>query len=65
MRTREKYKEDRLKKVKELRYKPDQTTAPSIEELKSKPSLKEIRERPLVLKDKLHLDKEDKDGGYM
>ena len=54
-----------MKKVKELRYKPDQTTAPSIEELKSKPSLKEIRERPLVLKDKLHLDKEDKDGGYM
>ena len=65
LRTREKYKEDRLKKVKDLRYKPDQTTAPSIEELKSKPSLKEVRERPLVLKDKLHLDKEDKDGGYM
>ena len=65
MRTREKYKEDRLKKVKEMRYKEGQTVAPSIEELKTKPSLKEIREKPLVIKDKLHLDKEDKDGGYM
>ena len=47
-----------------MRYKEGQTVAPSAEELKSKPSLKEIRERPLVIKDKLHLYKEDKDG-YM
>ena len=57
LKTREKYKEDRLKKVKEMRYKEGQTVAPSVEELKSKPSLKEIREKPLVIKDKLHLDK--------
>ena len=35
------------------------------EELANRPSLREIRERPLVRRDeKLHLDKEDKDD-YM
>ena len=33
-----------------------------MEELKSKPSLKDIKMRPLIQKqDKMHLDKEDKD----
>ena len=41
------------------------TGAPTMEELKSKPSSKDIKMRPLVQKnDKLHLDKEDKES-YM
>jgi hypothetical protein len=39
--------------------------APTREELMNKPSLREVRERPMKIKnDKLHLDKEDKDS-YM
>ena len=66
--SRELYKEERLNRVKEMRKKTEFTSAPTMDELKSKPSLKEIKMRPLVVKaqdDKLHLEKEEKDGGYM
>ena len=64
MASREKYREDRLNRIKKSREEERQV-APTREELSSQPSLREIRERPLVKRDdKLHLDKEDKDA-YM
>ena len=48
MKSRDAYKKERLEKVKNMRSTPDQTAAPTMEELKSKPSIREIKMRPLV-----------------
>ena len=64
LKSREKYKEERLQKIKDLRYQEGQTTAPTMEELKSKPSLNDIRTRPLIKRDE-NLSKGQDDSSYM
>ena len=57
LKSREQYKKDRLKKIKDMRYQENQTVAPTMEELKSKPSKKDIVMTPLVKRDDmLHRD---------
>ena len=61
------YRKDRLDRIAKLRSNDKELAinAPTREELLNKPSLREVRERPMKIKnDKLHLDKEDKDS-YM
>ena len=45
-----------------MRFKEDATVAPTIEELKSKPSYKDIKTRPLTIKDNNAKNDEE---GYM
>ena len=64
---RNQYRKDRLDRIAKLRSNDNELAinAPTREELLNKPSLREVRERPMKIKnDKLHLDKEDKDS-YM
>ena len=46
---REEYKQKRLEKI--LKDKADSTDMPSLEEIEAKPGYKELKTRPLVVKD--------------
>ena len=48
LKAREKYRQERINKIKEMRSNNEMMSGTTYEELKSKPSYKEVKMRPLV-----------------
>ena len=66
LRSREDYKQQRLKRIKEARSKQQDSgiAAPTMEEMQAKPSIRERKLQPLVKRDETLHAREDKDN-YM